>query len=266
MPKVAPTPEANSLDAGGSVRAVERALQLVEIVAKSRTPLSITDLSKALALAPSTIHRLLQTLVAQGYVIQYPQTKRYGVGRTVSEIGRAFLLRHDLSGRSTPHLEALVAATGETANLASLYGTSAIYLNQVEGPSMVRIRHALGSAAPLHASAMGKVFLADFSPAMLTDALEHSSLERFTERTITNRAKLERDLAQTRKRGYAVDDEELEPGVRCIAAPVRGSSGLVISAIGISGPTSRITDERLIELETLVLEAADRLSSGIREP
>jgi DNA-binding IclR family transcriptional regulator len=266
MPKVTPTPEANGLDAGGSVRAVERALQLVEIVAKSRMPLSITDLSKTLALAPSTIHRLLQTLVAQGYVIQYAQTKRYGVGRTISEIGRALLLRHDLASRSTPHLEALVAATGETANLASLYGTSAIYLNQVESPSMVRIRHALGSAAPLHASAMGKVFLADFSPAMLTDALEHSNLEHFTARTITNRAKLERELLQTRKRGYAIDNEELEPGVRCIAAAVRGSSGLVISAIGISGPASRISEPRFAELATLVLEAAAQLSSGIREP
>jgi DNA-binding IclR family transcriptional regulator len=258
--------EVNPIDTAGSVRAVERALQLVELIAKSRSPLSITDLSKSLELAPSTIHRLLQTLVAQGYVLQYAQTKRYGVGRTVSEIGRALLLRHDLSHRAKPYLEWLVETTGETANLSSLYGTSAIYLNQVESPSMVRIHHALGSAAPLHASAMGKVFLADFSPQMLLDALDHSGLERFTDQTIITKAKLERDLLRTRKRGYALDDEELESGVRCIAAPVRGSSGLVISAIGISGPSSRMTDERLDELGNQVLEAATRLSSGIREP
>jgi DNA-binding IclR family transcriptional regulator len=266
MAKILEPTETNSIDAAGSVRAVERALQLVELIAKSRIPLSITDLSKSLEFAPSTIHRLLQTLVAQGFVLQYPQTKRYGVGRTISEIGRALLLRHDLSSRAKPYLESLVEATGETANLASLYGTSAIYLNQVESPSMVRIHHALGSAAPLHASAMGKVFLADFSPQMLSDALGHSNLERFTEHTITNRIKLERDLKNISKRGYAIDDEELESGVRCIAAPVRGSSGLVISAVGISGPTSRMTDERLNELATQVLEAATRLSSGIREP
>jgi IclR family transcriptional regulator, acetate operon repressor len=260
------TIEINPPDTIGSVRAVERALQLVELIAKSRSPLSIADLTKSLSLAPSTVHRLLQTLVAQGYVLQYQQTKRYGVGRTISEIGRALLLRHDLSSRAGPYLEALVEATGETANLASLYGTSAIYLNQVESPSMVRIHHALGSAAPLHASAMGKVFLADFSPQMLEDALQHSGLERFTDCTITDRVALETELETIQKRGYAIDNEELELDVRCIAAPIRGTSGLVISAIGISGPSSRMTKQRLNDLAAKVLEEAQRLSKGIREP
>jgi DNA-binding IclR family transcriptional regulator len=269
MPRVKAAPpraEGGSLEGGLNVRAVERALQLIDVVARSRLPLSVTDLSRALALAPSTIHRLLQTLSAQGYVMQYPESKRYGVGRGVSEIGRALVLRHDLALRARPHLEELAAATGETANLAVLYGSNAIYLSQVESPSLIRVAGNLGYAAPLHASAVGKVYLADFEPGMVADVAAHTGLERYTDRTISSLEALQGELALVNAQGYAVDDEEREPGVRCIAAGVRGSSGTVVSAISISGPTSRVTPERVPALAGLVVEAARRLSSGFREP
>ncbi|HWG85291.1 MAG TPA: IclR family transcriptional regulator [Deinococcales bacterium] len=247
------------------MRAVERALQLIEVVAKSRTPLSVTDIARALDLAPSTIHRLLQTLGAQGYVMQYEDSKRYGVGRGMSEIGRAMLLRHDLAQRSRPHLEKLAEQSGETANLAALYGTSVIYLAQVESSSLIRVSGGLGYAAPLHASAVGKVYLADFNDEMLADVITIAGLEAYTANTIRDMEALRKELALIRERGYAVDDEEREPGVRCIAAPVRGSSGMVVSAVSISGLASRVTPERVPELAAVVALTAARLSSGFRE-
>jgi len=246
------------------VRAIERALEIVEAISVSRSPSSIADLARSVGLAPSTIHRILQTLVAHGYVVQYPATRRYGVGRAVAEIGRSMLLRHEVAEHAQPHLEALVSATGETAHLAVLYGTAAIYLSQVESPSIVRIFTPLGTPVPLHASAAGKVFLADFQPAMVGDVVGHAGLPPFTLATMTNPASLERDLARVRSRGYALDDEERDPGVRCLAAPVRATSGLVVAALGVTGPSSRITDDRLPDLAGLVINEANRLSIAIR--
>lgn len=250
----------------GSVRAVERALQLVETFARSRGPFSITELSGVLGLAPSTVHRLVQTLMSLGYVVQYPESKRYGVGRGIAEINRAMLLKYEFSRRAGPHLEALVEATGETASLAALYGTSAIYLNQVESGAMVRVSNPVGTLVPLHCTAVGKVFLADFRPQMLEDTLLHTGLEALTPRTLTTRKSLERELERVRKQGYALDDEEYAQGVRCLAVGLRGSSGTVVSALGISGPASRLSDGCIPELARQVAEAGERFARQMREP
>ena len=250
----------------GSVRAVERALQLVETFARSRGPFSITELSSILGLAPSTVHRLVQTLMSLGYVVQYPESKRYGVGRGIAEINRAMLLKYEFARYAGPHLEALAQATGETASLAALYGTSAIYLNQVESGAMVRVSNPVGTLVPLHCTAVGKVFLADFRPEMLEDTLLHAGLEALTSRTLTTRKALGRELGRVRTQGYALDDEEYAEGVRCLAVGLRGSSGTVVSALSVSGPVSRLTDERLPEVARLVVEAGERFARQMRKP
>ena len=256
------TPE----NAGGSVRAVERALQLIEVFARSRGPFSITELSGILELAPSTVHRLVQTLSSLGYVVQYQESKRYGVGRGIAEINRAMLLKYEFARFAGPHLEALVGASGETANLAALYGTSLIYLNQVESPAMVRVSNPVGTLVPLHCTAVGKVFLADFDPTMLEDVIGYTGLEAFTPKTLTQPKALHKALAQVRAQGYALDDEEFAQGVRCIAVGVRGSSGAVVAAISLSGPSSRVTDERIPELVEQVKTASKAFTRQIREP
>lgn len=262
--KTAPpeTPE----NASGSVRAVERALQLIEVFARSRGPFSITELSGILELAPSTVHRLVQTLMSLGYVVQYQESKRYGVGRGIAEINRAMLLKYEFARFAGPHLEALVVSSGETANLAALYGTSMLYLNQAESPAMVRVSNPVGTLVPLHCTAVGKVFLADFDPVMLQDVIGYAGLEAFTPKTLTQPESLHKALAQVRAQGYALDDEEFAQGVRCIAVGVRGSSGAVVAAISLSGPSSRVTDERIPVLAERVKAASEAFTRQIREP
>lgn len=260
MPQVAPQ------ERGSSVRVLERTLQLIEVFARSRSPYSITDLAEAVSLPVSTVHRLVQSLMAFGYVTQHTQSKRYGVGRGLAELSRAMLLKHEYSQYADPHLERLVQETGETANLASLYGTAAIYLNQVESPAMMKVSNPVGTLIPLHGSAAGKVFLADFSPSVLNDTLAFTGLAQYTARTITSRSVLDDELQRIRTNNYAVDNEEYALGARCIAVGLRGTSGSVSSVISVSGPTARVTDERLPEVARLVLEAADTFSRQLRAP
>lgn len=250
----------------GSVRAVERALRLIEFFARSRGPHSITDLSNALALPASTVHRLVQTLMSLGYVTQYPQSKRYGVGRGIAELNRAMLLKYEFSQHVQPYLEELVAETGETASLAALYGTSVIYLNQLESPALMKVSHPVGSLVPLHCSAVGKVFLADFHAELLESTLDYAGLERFTPNTLTSREALARELSRVREQGYALDDEEYALGARCIAVGLRGSSGAVVAALSLSGPSVRLTGEALPRLAELVQDVAERFGAQMREP
>lgn len=262
--RVKTIPESSESSSG--VRAVERALQLVDIFARSRGPFSISELAAEVGLAPSTVHRLVQTLSNLGYVVQYPQSKRYGVGRGIAEINRAMLLKYEFTRFAQPHLEALAQATGETANLAALYGTSAIYLNQVESAALMRVSNPVGTLVPLHCTAVGKVFMADFRPVTLDDVIEHAGLEALTPNTITTRKALEKELERIRAQGYALDDQEYAQGVRCIAVGLRGSSGAVVSAISISGPAGRLTDERLGELAREVVQVGERFAQQMRKP
>jgi DNA-binding IclR family transcriptional regulator len=260
------THKAKETERNGSVRAVERALQLIEVFARSRGPHAVTDLAERLSLPTTTVHRLVQTLVSLGYVTQYPTSKRYGVGRGIAELNRSMLLKYEYSQHVQPHLEQLVEATGETASLAALYGTSAIYLNQVETPAPMRVSYPVGTLVPLHCSAVGKVFLADFHPTLLEDTLAYAGLKSFTPKTITKREKLLGELKRVKQQNYALEDEEYVSDARCIAVGLRGSSGTVVSTLSISGPTTRMHDDRLADLAKILLETAHRFAEQMREP
>ncbi len=255
-----------SHDRSGSVRAVERALRLIEILARSRAPFSITDLAIEAGLPASTVHRLVQSLMSLGYVTQHQASKRYGVGRGIADLNRAMLLKHEFSQHAQPYLERLVDETKESASLAALYGTSIIYLNHVESPLIMRVSTPVGTLAPLHCTASGKVFLADFGPELFEEVVRFSGLEAYTGSTISTRDELVEHLRGVERQGYALDDEEYEQGARCIAVGLRGSSGAVSAAISISGPSIRMTDDRVPELAVLVRSVADEFAQEMREP
>lgn len=251
---------------GGSVRAVERALSLISVLTRSRGPHSVTDLAARLSLPVSTVHRLLHTLMSLGYVTQYAASKRYGAGRGIAELNRAMLLKYEYSQFARPYLERLADTTGETANLAALYGTFAIYLDQVESSAMMRVSNPVGTLVPLHCSAAGKVFLADFKTALLDDTVRHTGLEAHTSNTIVTREALDLELERVRRQGYAFDDEEYAPGARCVAVAMRGSSGTVVAAISVSGPAVRMPDDRIPSLAAQVSAVADEFAERMREP
>lgn len=254
------------VERSGSVRSVERTLRLIEILARSRGPFSITDLAAESELPASTVHRLVQNLMTLGYVTQHQTSKRYGVGRGIADLNRAMLLKYEYSQFVQPYLERLVEETKESASLAALYGPSVIYLNHVESPLLMRVSTPVGTSAPLHATASGKVFLADFSQELLDEVVSFAGLGPHTPKTLRTKQALLDHLATVRERGYAVDDEEYELGARCVAVGLRGSSGAVSSVVSVSGPTVRLTDERIPELAALVKSVAEEFAHRMRAP
>ena len=250
-----------------NVQSVERALDIINTIVAANRPLSIAELSQAMNLAPSTIHRILQTLTVKNYVFQDVQTKRYDIGPEIVDISSALYLRYDLVRRVRPYLQELVELTGETAHIAQLYGTTAMYLSQVEPFSMVRMFTTPGSIAPLHCSDVGKVFLADLPAARVDEIVRKTGLPARTPHTITSEATLLSELQHVQMQGYALDDEEREVGVRCLSAGILNGAGKVIAAIGVAGPTSRLSRERVAEVSAAVVGMAQRCADElIRQP
>ncbi|GGJ68112.1 IclR family transcriptional regulator [Deinococcus aquiradiocola] len=250
-----------------NVQSVERALDIINTIVAANRSLSIAELSQNMGLAPSTIHRILQTLTAKNYVYQDPQSKRYDIGPEIVDISSALYLRYDLVRRIRPYLQMLVELTGETAHVAQLNGTTAMYLSQVEPLSMVRMFTTPGSIAPLHCSDVGKVFLADLPAARVEEIVRKTGLPVRTPHTITDPVGLTAELQRVRADGYAIDDEEREMGVRCLSAGILNGAGKVIAAIGVAGPTNRLSRSRIDEVSAAVVSMADRSANDlIRQP
>jgi IclR family transcriptional regulator, acetate operon repressor len=233
-------------------QAVDRAAALLSEVVHSADPLTFTDLSAASGLAKSTTSRLLLALERNGLV------RRDDHGRFLpGEMFVSFAWRGGaeagLVAVAQPFLEKLGKATGETVNLGVSSNGAVEQIAQVDSTYMIGGTNWVGLATPLHCSALGKVLLA-FGAAQLPPA---HKLDRRTDKTITTESGLKADLAAVRARGYAVTDEELEPGLIALAAPVHGYDGAVIAAISVSAPTSRMTKERLtLAAERCLDEAA----------
>ena len=247
-----------------SVQSVSRAFDILEALAGS-DELGVSELATRTGLVPSTAHRLLATLAKRGYVSQRADSGRYALGYKLVELANG--LEQELARLrrvARPHLEGVQRATEETTNLVVLDGDRVIYVDQVQGTRSVRMFTIVGAAALAHTTAAGKAILA-FGPPETVAALysEREALERLTTRTLATVQALEEDLARTAKRGYAIDNEEHEEGVSCVAAPVLDRDGRPRAAISISAPTARVLHPDTAELGELLREHADRISAAL---
>ncbi len=247
-----------------SVQSVERALDLLEVLSSGEA-LGVSELASRTGLVPSTAHRLLSTLSRRGYVTQRADSNRYAIGLRVLELasGLEDELAH-LRRVARPQLEGVQRATGETANLVVLDGERAVYVDQVQGSRSVRMFTTVGATVLAHTTAAGKAILA-FAPPEHIEHLygKRDDLEQLTPRTLTTVDAFLEDLERTKRRGYAIDNEEHEEGVSCIAAPVLGPGGISQAAISISAPTPRIINAETDELGRLLREHADGASAAL---
>ncbi len=239
------------------VQSVARALSILEILARSGES-GVTDIAAALEVHKSTAFRLVATLEQHGLVEQVEGRGKYRLGVGLLRLAGATSARLDVVQEARPLCKQLAAATGETVNLATLSGHSALYLDQVAGPSALQPHNWVGQHIPLHATSNGKVLLAWLPAVELDDLL--GRLPAFTGSTITTRAQLRRALETVREQGYAVAVDELEIGLTAIASPVRNAHGDVLCSMSLSGPTFRLTEERVAQVTPLLLEAAEELS------
>ncbi len=252
---------ANGSD-GAGVQSLERALDILEVLSKSDREMGVTEIGPAVGLANGTTHRLLATLTNRGYARQVSETRKYTLGPKTILLAHHGRLR--LGPLARPFLKELTEVSQETSNLAALDRNSVVYLDQVPASRMVRMFTEPGNRAPAHATGTGKVLLA-YQPEVIVDSiLGKGKLPRFTPRTITDAGKLKEELSHIREQGYAIDSEELEDGVRCLAAPVTGAEGgVVAAAISISGPASRLDQACLEELIPQIKRIADAFSRSL---
>jgi IclR family acetate operon transcriptional repressor len=226
--------------AEGAVQSVDRALALLEALTAADAPMGVGEVAEATGLPLGTAHRLLRSLQVRGYV-RHDASRKYALGAAALRLGDAALRALGRSAR--PHLATLVAFSGETANLAVLEGNDAVYVAQVPSPHTLRMFAEVGRHVPPHSTAVGKVLLAGLPADQVAALLRRTGLPYRTERTITDPDVLLAELRRVRERGVAVDEEEQELGVRCIAVPVRDGAQ-VVAALSVSGPAERFAGER----------------------
>ncbi len=237
-------------------------MAVLEHLAATRDGAGVTELARDLELDKGYLHRLLRTLESIGYVEQDQATKVFRPTVKFIALSGAILKNLDVLDAGRPVMRGLLEATGEAVHFARRIKTGGVYVAQERPPARISVETELGSQPELHCTATGKALLAFLEPAELRE-LVREPFPQYTHRTIASLADLERDLAAVRARGYGVDDEERNPEVRCVAAPVFDLVGKPVGCIGLSGPTSRVTIDRVPVLGALVLGAAEEITLRI---
>ncbi len=230
--------------AAGSVQSVDRALSLLEALARAEAPIGVGELAEHTGLPQGTAHRLLHGLQLRGYV-RHDSSRKYSVGTAALQLGDA--AQRSLARSARPYLAELVEVSGETANLAVLEGDDVVYVAQVPSPHTLRMFAEAGRRVPPHSTAVGKVLLAAMPRERALAVLRRRGLPRRTGTTITSIADFDRELDLVHENGWAADEEEQEAGVRCVAVPV-GDDGRVVAAVSVSGPSERFGGGRDPEL------------------
>lgn len=237
------------------VKSVTRVFDLLELIADAGGDVTLSELSAAADLPLPTIHRLLRTLVSRGYARQL-QNRRYALGPRLVRLGE--VANRKFGQLAMPQLKQLVEELGETANLATLDGDRVIYVSQAPSPHAMRMFTEVGRRSYLHSTSVGKAILADMTDDQVREIVARTGMPANTEKTITDVDALLADLADTRRRGYAVDDNEQEIGVRCFAVTVPDMA--VPTAVSVSGPVARVSgdfaDRALPVLQEIVAEIA----------
>ena len=218
------------------VQTIERASSILDILGQSQQGTSIRELSTKINLPKGTIHRLLSSLLYFGYVRQDPKTRNYFLGFKLVELGNLLLGQLDLRKEAEHFLRDLAEGTNETVHMVVIDRDEVVYIEKVESEQNsggLRMASRVGLRNPIHSCAVGKVLLADFSDEALDHFLRGKNLMKRTENTMTDPIQLKEHLKLVRKQGFAIDDEENEKGIRCVAAPIRNGADKVVAAISI---------------------------------
>lgn len=244
------------------VQSAERIFAVLETLAETG-PIGLMELSTKLGLHKSTTHRLLLSLICMGYAMQEVETGKYKLTFKVVELSSKVLTKVDLVSMVHPLLVELANNSRETVHFVQRRGTEVFYLDKVAPlfpqESSIRMASQVGLTRPLYCSAVGKAILAEMKPEEVEYIWNHSIIEKKTEHTITSFTKLLEELEEIRRNGYAIDNEENEIGVRCIAVSVINHRGEPNNAFSISAPVSRMTDDRMKSLASEILKTKEEI-------
>ena len=237
-----------------NVRAVERALQIMRCFDDANPERGISEIAQAVDLNKATAHRIVTTLVNNGFLERAADGQKYRLGLELTNLGFKVIRRMDLRTEALPYMTRLVQQWDETCDLSIFDQGEVFYIEVLRGNRALNIAAAIGQRLPAHCTASGKLFLAHLQPADL-DTILAQPLAPYTENSTTSPDELRRQLEVIRRQGYALDHEELEAGVCAVAAPICNSQGEVIAAMSIPSPTSRMTPERTLEIAKALKDA-----------
>ncbi len=252
-----------SLRAAGQVQSVTRSITLLNALSYYSQGLTLSELAKTVGLANSTAHRLLTTMQNERFVRYDSERSVWLIGVQAFRVGSAFVRSRDLVTIARPFMRLLMQSEGETVSLAVEDRSEIVYLSQVETQKMMRAIAGPGGRASMHCSGIGKMLLSSQSDTQLKETLSQMSLSRETSHTFTNVVDLTREIEQIRKQGFSVDDEEVAVGLRCIAAAIYDENAVPLAAISISGPTARISRERIKSLGHSVRKVASDITKEL---
>lgn len=248
--------------APGSTGSAQHVLAILEAYDDSVAELGVAELARRVRLPRSTVHRILKVLEGRRFVVQNPSTRKYRLGWKLFVIGSLVVRQTNVAQVAHPFAEAAALETGEVVHVSILDDGEVVQIDRVESPQTVYIRSWIGQRAPAHATAGGKVLLADLDDASLQRVLGRR-LKGYTPNTITERGALQRELAAVREHGYATNRGELTSDAVGVAAPLRDHSGRVVAALGMIGPTSRLGADDLPRLAVVVGRAARKASADL---
>jgi DNA-binding IclR family transcriptional regulator len=265
-------PELSEDESGGlddrvaGAQVVDRVVDILESFATIGPELGVSDVSRALGLKKATAHRLLSSLLRRGLVAQDAVTRRYRLGIKLWELGSLATSQLDWVDRVKPFLQHLTDVSGETSHLAVLNDGQVLYVEKVESSRSLRMPSQVGKRLPVHCTGVGKALIAFLPEEVLRGVLTRRGMPRMTAHTITDRDVLLAELAEARSRGYAIDNEEIDEGLTCVAAVVRDHTSHVVAAISIAGPSSRLRLETLGERAREVVGTANAMSRALGCP
>lgn len=245
-------------------QSVAKALQIIEIMAAGNGPMRLQDISTRVQLPGSTVLRFLGTLMAYHYVTQDKETLQYALTMKFCRLGHLVSSQVHLRDVVRPYLIRLADQFGESASLAVEEEQNVLYIDCVDGPDhMLQTLQRIGRVAPMNGTGVGKLLLLRYGEIEIDRFVAERGLEASTVNTITEKAPLLRELRKIARVGYAIDNEECELGVKCVAAPIRDYTGEIVAAISMSGPVSRMTADRINLVKEGITQTAAEISTSL---
>jgi DNA-binding IclR family transcriptional regulator len=245
------------------VQSVDRALRIIELVSQTREGRGVTELASYLELNKSSIYKLLSTLVSHGYIEQDTETKKYRLGYKCLELSSTLLESIDLRSEAKPYLEELETLTNEVIHLVVYDQGEVIYIEKLEGSETLRTHSKVGRRAPMHCTSVGKVILSYLPEQEVVSIIAKYGLPKHTDNTIIDEKQLLAALRKIKQQGYGMEIEENEIGISCMATPIFDSRGKISAAVSISGPSTRLTLERMENLSPIIIEVGKKISKRL---
>jgi IclR family KDG regulon transcriptional repressor len=242
------------------VQSVERTLSIIEVLSEYEDGLGLTEISEKVALHKSTVHRLLYTLMVKGYVHQNEETNKYKLTLKLFEIGSKKVEKMNIVTAARPLLQELMEKTNEVIHLVVREGTEIVYIAKVESQNPIRMYSRIGKRSQVYCTAVGKSMLAHMSEEEVLSIWKNSHIDKLTEYTITDFDKFKEVLSTVKEKGYAIDEQENEIGIRCTAASILDYKGEVCGAISISGSIISFKEDKVEEFSKLIIEYAGKIS------